>query len=182
MSAVVRPTDAARGGNNNSIIRAAPAAAAAHHCFTITPPLGSLGATDGHCSQIGLFFLSFPSQVNHIEGGVRLQSCSLLAYFLLILASFPRGHSRTNVVAPSRDTATDGGDERARAQVGGGGGAGGCGGGGAVVGWKRFFPGDLPTCAREHLDLRWPFDGWWMRNSILKGIEREMSPTCILSF
>ena len=119
MSAVVRPTDAARGGNNNSIIRAAPAAAAAHHCFTITPPLGSLGATDGHCSQIGLFFLSFPSQVNHIEGGVRLQSCSLLAYFLLILASFPRGHSRTNVVAPSRDTATDGGDERARAQVGG---------------------------------------------------------------
>ena len=115
MSAVVRPTDAARGGNNNSIIRAAPAAAAAHHCFTITPPLGSLGATDGHCSQIGLFFLSFPSQVNHIEGGVRLQSCSLLAYFLLILASFPRGHSRTNVVAPSRDTATDGGDERARA-------------------------------------------------------------------
>ena len=116
MSAVVRPTGAARGGNNNSIICAAPAPAAAHHCFTITPPpLGSLGATDT-AHKLHSTLLRLPSikrSITSREGSVFNLSCSLLAYFLLILASFPRGHSRTNVVAPSRDTATDG-DERAR--------------------------------------------------------------------
>ena len=109
MSAVVRPTGTARGGNNNSIC-AAPAAAAAHHCFTITPPLGSLGATDtAHKLHATLLLLpSIKRSITSREGSVFNLAASLPTSFLSLLHSPAATRARMLLLRPEipRQTAT----------------------------------------------------------------------------
>ena len=126
------------------------------------PPLaGAMGAALlTNCTL--LFYFSF--FFLHLRGQSH-QRIFLQSYpFNSLRRRVPHGHSRTNVVAPFRDIATDDDDDEAAQSLGGA-----CAGGSnpeerARVSWrrrrrrwrwwgKRFFPDDLPTCAKGDFDL-----------------------------
>ena len=146
---------------NNSI--AAPTRLLYHHSPSSCSPRWP-ARWGRHCSQIALYSSTSPSFFLHLRGQSH-QRIFLQSYpFNSLRRRVPHGHSRTNVVAPFRDIATDDDDDEAAQSLGGA-----CAGGSnpeerARVSWrrrrrrwrwwgKRFFPDDLPTCAKGDFDL-----------------------------